>query len=132
MIKEINLKNRTTKKKKLTMSVLIKPGQDRSIISVIPYNQEIIHIIQEYKHRKYNSKTKEFSMLNEDIGSFKDKLHDYGYTWTDNKENLISNNNDNNARVKYGLNNKGNYWLVGSNTSGGAVNEVLHYGIIPR
>ncbi len=36
------------------------------------------------------------------------------------------------ARVKYGLNNKGNYWLVGSNTSGGAVNEVLHYGIIPR
>jgi len=36
------------------------------------------------------------------------------------------------ARVKYGLNNKGNYWLVKSNTSGGAVNEVLHYGIIPR
>jgi len=36
------------------------------------------------------------------------------------------------ARVKYGLNNKGNYWLVNSNTSGGAVSEVLHYGIIPR
>jgi hypothetical protein len=36
------------------------------------------------------------------------------------------------ARVKYGMNNKGNYWLVNSNTSGGAVNEVLHYGIIPR
>ncbi len=36
------------------------------------------------------------------------------------------------ARVKYGMNNKGNYWLVSSNTSGGAVNEVLHYGIIPR
>ena len=36
------------------------------------------------------------------------------------------------ARVKYGLNNKGNYWLVNSNTSGGAVNEVIHYGIIPR
>ena len=36
------------------------------------------------------------------------------------------------ARVKYGMNNQGNYWLVSSNTSGGAVNEVLHYGIIPR
>ena len=36
------------------------------------------------------------------------------------------------ARVKYGMNNHGNYWLVSSNTSGGAVNEVLHYGIIPR
>lgn len=36
------------------------------------------------------------------------------------------------ARVKYGLNNKGNYWLVSSNTSGGAVNQVIHYGIIPR
>lgn len=36
------------------------------------------------------------------------------------------------ARVKYGLNNQGNYWLVGSNTRGGAVSEVLHYGIIPR
>ena len=36
------------------------------------------------------------------------------------------------ARVKYGMNNKGNYWLVNSNTRGGAVNEVIHYGIIPR
>jgi hypothetical protein len=36
------------------------------------------------------------------------------------------------ARVKYGMNNRGNYWLVNSNTSGGAVNEVIHYGIIPR
>ena len=36
------------------------------------------------------------------------------------------------ARVKYGMNNKGNYWVVNSNTRGGAVNEVIHYGIIPR
>jgi hypothetical protein len=36
------------------------------------------------------------------------------------------------ARVKYGMNNRGNYWLANGNTSGGAVNEVLHYGIIPR
>ena len=36
------------------------------------------------------------------------------------------------ARVKYGMNNQGNYWVVNGNTSGGAVNEVLHYGIIPR
>ncbi len=36
------------------------------------------------------------------------------------------------ARVKFGLNNKGNYWVVSSNTSGGAVQTVIHYGIIPR
>jgi hypothetical protein len=36
------------------------------------------------------------------------------------------------ARVKYGMNNRGNYWLVDSNTSGGAVYDVLRYGIIPR
>lgn len=36
------------------------------------------------------------------------------------------------ARVKFGLNNKGNYWFVNSNTRGGAVSDVTHYGIIPR
>ncbi len=36
------------------------------------------------------------------------------------------------ARVKYGMNNQGNYWVVGSNTSGGAVGEVNRYGIIAR
>ena len=36
------------------------------------------------------------------------------------------------ARVKYGMNNRGNFWLVNSNTRGGAVQEVLRYGIIPR
>ena len=36
------------------------------------------------------------------------------------------------ARVKYGMNNRGNYWLVDSSARGTAVNEVLHYGIIPR
>jgi len=35
------------------------------------------------------------------------------------------------VNVKFGLNNKGNYWIVGSNTRNGAVNEVVHYGIIP-
>lgn len=35
------------------------------------------------------------------------------------------------VHVKFGLNNKGNYWIVGSNTRNGAVNEVVHYGIIP-
>lgn len=35
------------------------------------------------------------------------------------------------ARVKYGLNNAGNFWLVDS-SRGGAVQEVLRYGIIPR
>lgn len=36
------------------------------------------------------------------------------------------------ARVKYGLNNQGNYWLVNSNSRNGAVQDVLRYGIIPR
>ena len=36
------------------------------------------------------------------------------------------------ARVKYGMNNRGNYWVVDSNSRGGAVNDVLRYGIIPR
>ncbi len=36
------------------------------------------------------------------------------------------------ARVKYGLNNRGNYWFSASTTAGTAVRDVLHYGIIPR
>ena len=36
------------------------------------------------------------------------------------------------ARVKYGMNNRGNYWLANGNTRGGAVREVINYGIIPR
>lgn len=36
------------------------------------------------------------------------------------------------ARVKYGMNNRGNYWLAEGNTRGGAVQQVIHYGIIPR
>lgn len=35
------------------------------------------------------------------------------------------------VNVKFGLNNKGNYWIVDSNTRNGAVSEVVHYGIIP-
>ncbi|AHE66398.1 hypothetical protein [Legionella oakridgensis] len=36
------------------------------------------------------------------------------------------------ARVRFGLNNRGNHWIVNSNTKGGAVREVVHYGIIPQ
>ena len=36
------------------------------------------------------------------------------------------------ARVRYGMNNKGNYWLVSSNSKNGAVRDVVHYGIIPQ
>lgn len=36
------------------------------------------------------------------------------------------------VNVKFGLNNRGNYWLVNSNTKNGAVREVVRYGIIPR
>ena len=36
------------------------------------------------------------------------------------------------AHVKYGMNNRGNFWMVNGNTKGGAVREVLNYGVIPR
>jgi hypothetical protein len=36
------------------------------------------------------------------------------------------------VRVKYGLNNRGNYWFSGSASRGEAVADALHYGIIPR
>lgn len=35
------------------------------------------------------------------------------------------------VNVKFGLNNKGNFWIVDSNSRNGAVNQVVHYGIIP-
>ncbi|HRD68878.1 MAG TPA: endopeptidase IV [Legionella sp.] len=35
------------------------------------------------------------------------------------------------VNVKFGLNNKGNFWIVESNTRNGAVSEVVRYGIIP-
>ncbi|MDI1351872.1 MAG: endopeptidase IV [bacterium] len=35
------------------------------------------------------------------------------------------------VHVKFGLNNKGNFWIVDSNTRNGAVSDVVHYGIIP-
>lgn len=36
------------------------------------------------------------------------------------------------VRVKFGLNNKGNYWVVNSSNRGSAVGDVVRYGIIPR
>lgn len=36
------------------------------------------------------------------------------------------------ARVKFGMNNRGNFWIVQGNTRNGAVNQVTWYGIIPR
>lgn len=35
------------------------------------------------------------------------------------------------VNVKFGLNNKGNFWMVDSNTRNGAVSEVVRYGVIP-
>lgn len=35
------------------------------------------------------------------------------------------------TNVKYGMNNRGNYWLVNSTTKNGAIREVVRYGIIP-
>lgn len=34
--------------------------------------------------------------------------------------------------VKFGLNTRGDYWLVKSNSKGGAIQQVLWYGIIPK
>ncbi len=36
------------------------------------------------------------------------------------------------ARVKFGVNNRGNYWLGNGTTRGSAVGSVVRYGIIPR
>lgn len=36
------------------------------------------------------------------------------------------------TRVKFGLNNRGNYWLGNGTTRGSAVGNVVRYGIIPR
>ena len=36
------------------------------------------------------------------------------------------------ARTRFGLNNRGNFWIVQGNTRAGAVSEVVHYGIIPQ
>ena len=36
------------------------------------------------------------------------------------------------ARVKFGLNNRGNYWFSSSTNRNRAVADALHYGIIPR
>lgn len=35
------------------------------------------------------------------------------------------------VHVKFGLNNKGNFWVSDGNSRNGAVNDVVHYGIIP-
>ena len=36
------------------------------------------------------------------------------------------------TRVRFGLNNRGNFWVVSSNSRGGAVGDVVRYGIIPQ
>lgn len=36
-----------------------------------------------------------------------------------------------NTGVRFGLNNKGNYWIVGNNSKNEALRQVVHYGIIP-
>ena len=36
------------------------------------------------------------------------------------------------ANVKYGLNNRGNFWLVNSTSRNAAVRDVVRYGIIPK
>lgn len=36
------------------------------------------------------------------------------------------------VRVKYGLNNRGNFWMVIGNSKNGALREVTNYGVIAR
>lgn len=35
------------------------------------------------------------------------------------------------VNVRYGMNNRGNYWLINSSSKNGAIREIVHYGIIP-
>lgn len=35
------------------------------------------------------------------------------------------------TNVKFGLNNRGNFWLINSSSKNSAVREIVHYGIIP-
>ncbi|RMX22101.1 endopeptidase IV [Legionella jordanis] len=35
------------------------------------------------------------------------------------------------TNVRYGLNNRGNFWIVNSNDKNGAIRDVVHYGVIP-
>lgn len=36
-----------------------------------------------------------------------------------------------NTQVRFGLNNKGNFWIVDNNSKNGALRQVVYYGIIP-
>ena len=56
------------------MSLIIKNNKEFSVIKVEPYNQQIINIIKEFKDRKFNNESKEFSLPNAEMDLLKSKL----------------------------------------------------------
>ena len=76
------------------MSLIIKNNKEFSVIKVEPYNQQIINIIKEFKDRKFNNESKEFSLPNAEMDLLKSKLENGGFTWNesqvDQEESRIS------------------------------------------
>jgi hypothetical protein len=74
------------------MSVTINRGLEKSTIKVYPFDIDIIDIIREFNTRHYNNVSKTFTLANEEMDSFKNKLELKGFNWkeTDNKEQIES------------------------------------------
>lgn len=68
------------------MSVTINRGLEKSTIKVYPFEAEIINIIKEFSTRQYNNVSKTFSLPNEELDIFKNKLELKGYGWTDKEQ----------------------------------------------
>ena len=68
------------------MSVTINRGLEKSTIKVYPFEAEIINIIKEFSTRQYNNVSKTFSLPNEELDLFKNKLELKGYGWTDKEQ----------------------------------------------
>ena len=74
------------------MSVTINRGLEKSTIKVYPFDIDIINLIKEFNTRQYNNVSKTFSLPNEEMDSFKNKLELKGFNWkeTDYKEQIES------------------------------------------
>ena len=81
------------------MNATINRGLEKSTIKVYPFEAEIINIIKEFNRRQYNNFSKTFSLPNEELDLFKNKLELKGYSWTD-KEQIESDE----IKLKYEIN----------------------------
>lgn len=87
------------------------------------YNVYLNHSIYSNRWAVFATNEKEVHF----ICTVKDKRLDYGRI-IDCKDALAVCEY---TRVKFGMNNRGNLWIVNSNTRNGAIREVVRYGIIP-